>query len=384
MSGSAADGVAESAAAASSREYVAPTSLRALLAAPKGTLEFLPGWAFMLHVFWLAPDEAAAATLLRGLTACSTATHRDTPCVPTYFFRVSGNDTDLAPPPPGTVGEHPHLRDAQRKLAMGVPPPAVRAGLVKLGIDPALAEAPADTELPEALRGSRAVALEFTEVYLDERAFIEHAGSRDYLDGHGVIMTPGLARGVPTTLRMGNAPPSLVEKVLAPSLRENVVPTLAPSGAVWRCGPIAAHGAPAAATDAAAAAAAAAVFVSVDVPGDAEAVSVLLPRELTASATTCAVFAHPLREGTARVMLVLPDSAERPAALAALARVPFVRGEAHTAHMAGSDEAHAAATAAVRAALDAAGLTGRISVDATASAGYVLHARAGEVREASS
>lgn len=64
-------------------------SLRSLIAAKKGTLTYKSGEAFLLHVFWIAPSLSKAQTLLQGLQQCAQATHRDTPCVPTYFFRPS-------------------------------------------------------------------------------------------------------------------------------------------------------------------------------------------------------------------------------------------------------------------------------------------------------
>lgn len=73
----------------------APTALQRLLDAPKGQLDYSPGEAFMLHVFWETPGIEAASKLLAALRQCAAATHRDTPCVPTYFFRVANNESDL-------------------------------------------------------------------------------------------------------------------------------------------------------------------------------------------------------------------------------------------------------------------------------------------------
>jgi hypothetical protein len=94
-------------------------------------LTFTQGEAFLLHVFWEAPSMAAAQKLLHeGLKKCAQATHRDTPCVTSYFFRISSNDVDLH---------------------------------------------------SEGLK-QQSVRVEFTEVYLDERAFWGHACSSDFLD----------------------------------------------------------------------------------------------------------------------------------------------------------------------------------------------------------
>jgi len=42
-------------------------------------------------VFWEAPSLVAATKLLGGLQQCVTATHRDTPCVTTYFAAAMMN-----------------------------------------------------------------------------------------------------------------------------------------------------------------------------------------------------------------------------------------------------------------------------------------------------
>jgi hypothetical protein len=162
-------------AAGAAGGYKAPTSMRALMAAEKGVTVYQPGQAFLLHVMWEAPSMAAALELLGGLRKCAVASHRDTPCTVTYFFRVSGNNADTVSPTPATVGDLPALRDAKKRLTVGTPPPVVRNALTKMGIDPALLDAAPETPLPAAL-AARPVAVEFTEVYLDEQAFVEHAG----------------------------------------------------------------------------------------------------------------------------------------------------------------------------------------------------------------
>jgi hypothetical protein len=44
-------------------------------------------------------------------------------------------------------------------------------------------------ELPKELQ-TQAVAVEFTELHFEERTFMEHLGSRDYLAGCGHVMNP--------------------------------------------------------------------------------------------------------------------------------------------------------------------------------------------------
>ena len=71
------------------RRLEAPTYLQRLLNEPKGKLEYNANETFMLQVFWEAPNINAVHDLLAGLQRYADATRRDTPCVPTYFFRIS-------------------------------------------------------------------------------------------------------------------------------------------------------------------------------------------------------------------------------------------------------------------------------------------------------
>ena len=332
-----------------------PTSLAGLLAARKGRLAHTAGDAFVLYVFWEAPSAAAARRLLAGLAQCAAATQRDTPCVPTYVFRTVRADAELCPPPPRTVGDHPQIREAKKKLDVGIPPAAVRAELAKRGIDPALVDQANDALLPETLQMTP-VKVEFTELYLDERSFMEHAGSRDYLDGYAVVMNPALHYRTPTTVRVGTPPPGMVDRILEPVLHERVEP-VQPGCAVWRRP---AAGLPDASR---------AVLLALDVDRtDAATLAAALPPAFREHCTTCLVFAHPLRDGTARLVAVLPS----PDALAGLAALMPARGEAHCAE----EPADVAAT--LRAALDAAGL-GLATVNGTERVGYILHPRALDV-----
>jgi hypothetical protein len=327
------------------------------MAVPKGNLEYIPGDAFLLHVFWEAPTVAAARTLLSGLQQCATATHRDTPCVPLYFFRISNNNAELCSPPPRTVGEHPQLCAAIKKLQFGTPPLAVHAELTKRGIDPGLADLDPSTALPAELQ-ERPVALEFTELYLDERAFMEHAGSRDYLNGYAVVMDPALHYSTPRTMRLGTPPAGIIERILEPILHEVVAPL--PEGcSVWQR-PLSSDGS--------------AVFLSLDVAGGDDAasaaVAAALPSAFREHCTTCVAFAHPLRPHTTRLMCVLPSLPPLPV-LACLAALEPARGEAHVTS---GEEA----AGVVRAALVAVGL-GAVIVNASESVGYILHAQAAAV-----
>jgi hypothetical protein len=169
----------------------------------KGSTIYAPNQSFLLHVIWQAPSAAAAQELLSGLSTCAAATQRDTPCVPTYFFRVAPSYHDVCSPAPLLLKDHPHitqvdafeaafdfeiqcrlcqcpstrhltskpstrshrrLLQAHRKLLMGIPPAAIKAELLRRRLPPDLLDRDLEQELPEDLR-AQPVMVEFTEVY---------------------------------------------------------------------------------------------------------------------------------------------------------------------------------------------------------------------------
>jgi len=338
-----------------------PTALQRLIDEPKGNTDHLAGEAFILYVFWEAPTHEAAHNLLSALARCAAATRRDTPCVPTYFFRIS-NNTDLCRPAPKTIEEHPQLMAALAKIKRGVPLPAVRADLVRRGLDPSLLDLDPKTELPSKLQ-EKPVALEFTELYLDERAFNQHAGSRDYLDAYGEVMNPGFQNCPPKTVRLGTPSASLVEKILEPMLHEIVIPQIEGS-TLWR-------------RPQACDIKGSALFLSLDVlhDGDDSATARLatqLSSKFLGYCTTCMSFAHPLREGTGRLICTMASCPPQEI-LAELKSLRPVRGEAFI------DTSDKLAAAVAKTSLAGAELGIEVSVNASESVGYVLHDKAAEL-----
>ncbi|KAK4204645.1 hypothetical protein QBC40DRAFT_272664 [Triangularia verruculosa] len=329
-----------------------PKSLQRLLAEPKGKITFLPGQAFLLHVFWEAPHMAAAEKVLAALARCADATHRDTPCVPTYYFRISALDADLVSKRPSTISQHRQLGDAFKKLKVGVPRPAVEADLVRRGIDPKLLDADFDSPLPEPMQ-EKPVMLELTELYLDERSFYEHAGSRDYLDAYGEALKPGL-QNTQTTIRLGTPTSEIADNILGPMLDEKVV--LIPTGCeLWRR--------PEAKPDAGS-------FLSMDASGSVDEVVGKLPASLREDSTTCVGFAHPLRDATVRVLCFLPDLPS-PETLQDLRAIGPRALEVHCDKTRCDTMRQAIASAS----LDS------ISVIRSIQSGYIIHGRAHEVME---
>ncbi|KAI5457709.1 hypothetical protein BGZ63DRAFT_393555 [Mariannaea sp. PMI_226] len=266
-------------------------SLQDLLNEPKGKTTYYSNQVFLIHVFWEAPSIQAAQTVLDALRRCGQATHRDTPCVPTYHFRISSLDNERITGGPKTVGDHTQLQDSLKKLKIGVPRPAVLADLARRGIDPQLLDADPDTPLPSKMQ-QQPVMLEFTELYLDERAFFEHAGSRDYLDAYGLVMQPGLLNKQ-ATVRIGFPTAEITEKILEPMLKAKHEP-IPSSCHLWRA-PVSTR------------AGDGGVFLSMDATGSVDSVASSLPRSLREASTTCVAFAHPLQKDRIRVLVVLPE-----------------------------------------------------------------------------
>ena len=330
-------------------------SMRSLFEAAKGKVAYNSSESFMLHVFWETASLDAAREMLGGLRRCARATHRDTPCTPTYFFRISTHDSrDCVTQPAQTLGELPAWREGQRMLQCRVPLPAVEHACRLKGLDPALLSNAASSPLPSSLRDQRPVRAEMTEVYLDERAFMEHAGSRDYLDGYAVVMNPKLNGGAgrPLTLQFGTPTHVIGHNILEVILHAEPRPL--PSGCyVWRAPQLQAriaveslpqpterdganvvvpsssvrpgYGLPEAA------------FLSLDIAAASEAgsndVAFSFPSDLLVRCTSAVSFAHPLRPGSVRLMCVLrspPTVTEWLGLFRAVGAVQ--RGEVHTGH----------------------------------------------------
>ena len=374
-------------------------SLSGILGATKGKTGYQPGESFLLHVFWQTPSLAAAQELLAALQRCAVATHHNTPCVPTYFFRLTTNDFELCAPTPQRVADHPQIQQAKKKIEIGIPLAAVHADFVRRGYSLALLDLADDEPLPDELRSAAGATLECTEIYLDERAMMEHAGSRDYLDAYGAVLQPKLTRGQPQTVRLGTPTQHLQERMLEPILRERVA-TVPQRCAVWSHTPqlaasrIAAPDVAVADQDAASASASVkppllgmpgAVFVSLDVDGQADegdgddgagaaAVAAVLPSSFLSLCTTCIAFPHCLRPRTIRILAVLPALPPPAVVAELLAAVTVARGEMHVAGATEAENEH------IRRMVADAGPGGdRIRINVSECSGYVLHQRAAEI-----
>ncbi|KAJ3032393.1 hypothetical protein HDV00_007576 [Rhizophlyctis rosea] len=337
------------------------TALGRLIAEPKGKTTYTATESFLLHVFWGAPSLSAAQTLLSALTICAKETHRNTPCVPTYIFRISKISDDITSPPPKQLQDHPQLSAALRKVKVGMPVAAVEADLVRRGLDPSLLKLEPTAELPAALQ-QHPVMLEFTELYLDDRAFMEHAGSREYLKAYGTIMTPGLMNSQ-TTLRMGTPTKKTAETILDTMLKATEVP-VRDGCAIWN-------------TAAAQATAPTFPFVlSLEIPS--ESTSVALPLALTDHCTTFNLFPHPLRPSFHRLLCVFPTIPPL-SVFQSLSVLRPIRGEAHLAIGDNTIPLDLEVSErSLRKLLDEAGL-GFVLVNAGQCVGYAVHEQVGKL-----
>tara|TARA_R110002060_G_scaffold47359_3_gene58454 strand:+ start:865 stop:1899 length:1035 start_codon:yes stop_codon:yes gene_type:complete len=285
-------------------------SLQKLLDEPKGKTKYFEGQSFLLHVFWEAPNRTAAEKVLSALQRCALATQRDTPCVPTYFFRISTLDSDLVSVKPMTLSQNPQLSDAQKKLKVGVPRLAVFADMIRRGIDPQLLDLDPSSILPESMQEAP-IMLECTEIYLDERSFYEHAGSKDYLQAYGEVMTPGLQNSQ-ITIRLGTPTEDIVDKILEPMLKERVE-SLPGICTLWQK-PATSPQTP--------------MLLAMDVSGDIDQVAKMLPQTLKEVSTTLVAFSHPLRRDTVRVLSFQPTLANEEM-MRRLATLPLAGIEVH-------------------------------------------------------
>lgn len=283
-------------------------SFKERLAAPKGHLDYQPDQAFMLHVFWEAPNMDAALTLLRGLQQCAEATKRDTPCTVTYIFRIVQIDSDLASPAPSTLQDIPAYVGGHRKLKFGTPRPVVEQEIRKRGLDVSAldllvtsSDASVPIPLPPSLQNKiQPVYLEFTEVYLDERAFMEHAASRQYLDGYAVVMNPAAFYRTPVTYRLGTPTQNLIDTILEPVLKDTPLP-MVPNGNLF-------NRALASEQETSSEDAAVHLLISLDVSGtNANEVASQFTQEFVTRCSLFVAFEHPLRSevSVVRVMFVV-------------------------------------------------------------------------------
>lgn len=210
------------------------TSFKERLQAEKGSLEYNPEQAFGLHVFWVVPNEEAVENMLQGLSECSVATARDTPCTSTYFFRVNRGHPYVTMARERFGGscklrDHPQFVKYFKLKDMGLGEEALKQKLKLDGFNVDIIDMGDDYTVGEAcaagLISFAPILLECSEVYLDTDAFWTHAMSKDYLAAYGKIIQP-CNSVLPTTYAFGCPEAIIVERVLEPVLKAPLLPML--------------------------------------------------------------------------------------------------------------------------------------------------------------
>lgn len=190
----------------------------------KGYVTYHPDETYLIHVQWIVLNKKVAKEMIEGLRKCANATHRDTPPVLCYCFRIS-HDQSLAAAMKEevkTIEQHPHYIKAYRMLGMNMDPSVMIAKCEREGISSLpltqnwRRDEPIQPHLDELQFDP--VVIDLTELYLDNRSFIDHVGSKDYMEGYSVLMSPHRSLQ-PYSAVTGTPTPGCWEKVLEPVLK---------------------------------------------------------------------------------------------------------------------------------------------------------------------
>ena len=190
----------------------------------KGFTSFNPSESFVIHCRWVVLNRKTANEMISALNRCANATFRDAPPVVCYFFRIS-NDQELATDIKNktkTIGQHPHYSKLYKMLDMNMGLDFIIAKCKREEIDPMpfLRNISRDElmELHESELQFDPVVIDLTEFYLDNRSFVSHASSKDYMDSYSVLMQPH--RSIqPFTVVLGTPTLRIYEGVLEPMLK---------------------------------------------------------------------------------------------------------------------------------------------------------------------
>lgn len=190
----------------------------------KGYVSFHPEERFLIHVQWIVSNMQVAHEMMEGLRTCAKATHRDTPPVICYFFRISHDQTLAQELKKNvkTVSQHPHYAKAYKMMDMNMTREFVISKCQREGISPVPFEEnwprnePMDAHAAELQFDP--VVIDLTELYLDSRSFVDHACSRDYMEGYSILMAPHRSLQ-PYTSVLGTPTDAVWNSVLEPILK---------------------------------------------------------------------------------------------------------------------------------------------------------------------
>lgn len=190
----------------------------------KGDITFNPNQSFLIQCQWIVPNLEIAHEMIEGLRKCAVATERDTPSVVCYFFRIS-HDQSLAHEMREnvrTISQHPHYAKGYKMMDMNMTKEFVISKCQREGISalPFEAEWSRD-ELIEAHASEfnfDPVVIDLTELYSDNRSMVDHACSKDYMEGYGVLLTPHRSLQ-PYTVVAGTPTEGMWSSLLEPILK---------------------------------------------------------------------------------------------------------------------------------------------------------------------
>lgn len=190
----------------------------------KKKVTYHPDESYLIHVQWIVLNKKVAIEMIEGLRKCANATHRDTPPVLCYFFRIS-HDQSLATKMKEdvkTIEQHPHYIKAYRMLGMNMDQSTLIAKCEREGISPIPLIQNWPRDEPIAPHADELqfdpVVIDLTELYLDNRSFIDHVGSKDYMDGYSVLMSAHRSLQ-PYSSVTGTPTVNAWEKILEPVLK---------------------------------------------------------------------------------------------------------------------------------------------------------------------
>jgi hypothetical protein len=163
-----------------------------------------------------------------------------------------------------------------------------------------------------------------------------------------MVMSPGLCNRVPTTLRFGDPSESLIEKVLEPFLKENVVP-LVTNSSVWKqpSSMSKSH-----------------FLISVDFQSSSLK-TFEFSKQLQDTCVWCLRYEHPIRKDISRLMVMFPLLDHF--SLNFFKSLPSLKPTQGEIHVSNEDAANE-----LKQILNGEGLS-FINVNATRSVGYLLH-----------
>jgi hypothetical protein len=205
----------------------------------KGHVSYNPNQSFLIQCQWILPNMSIAHEMIEGLRKCAVATERDTPPVVCYIFRVS-HDQSLADDmrqSVRTISQHPHYAKGYKMMDMNMTKEFVISKCQREGISALPFEADWPRDEPIDSHASEfnfdPVVIDLTELYLDNRSMVNHACSKDYMEGYGILLAPHRSLQ-PHTVVVGSPTEGMWGSLLEPILKARKVEALSGGGSLER------------------------------------------------------------------------------------------------------------------------------------------------------